>query len=165
MTWATYDGVMVSPSPAPSPTSGPAVRPEAAPLSHDGGRVGFLLSHGFTGSPASMVPWGQHLVAQGHTVRVPRLPGHGTTWQDMNRTRWQDWYRTLEVELASLRERCDHVVVGDVEGYVHLLNRETGAFAARDRAGSEAIAADPVPLGRGFVVQDMDGDITAYEVR
>ncbi len=59
----------------------------------------------------------------------------------------------------------DHVVVGDVEGYVHLLNRETGAFAARDRAGSEAITADPVPLGRGFVVQDLDGDITAYEVR
>lgn len=59
----------------------------------------------------------------------------------------------------------DHVVVGDLEGYVHLLNRETGAFAARDRAGSEAIAADPVPLGRGFVVQDLDGDITAYEVR
>ena len=26
-------------------------------------------------------------------------------------------------------------------------------------------AADPVPFGRGFVVQDMDGDITAYEVR
>ncbi|HAF53755.1 MAG TPA: outer membrane protein assembly factor BamB [Thauera sp.] len=59
----------------------------------------------------------------------------------------------------------DHVVVGDLEGYVHLLNRETGAFAARDRAGSEPIAADPVPLGRGFVVQDLDGDITAYEVR
>lgn len=59
----------------------------------------------------------------------------------------------------------DHVVVGDLEGYVHLLNRETGAFAVRERAGSEAIAADPVPLGRGFVVQDLDGDITAYEVR
>lgn len=59
----------------------------------------------------------------------------------------------------------DHVAVGDLDGYVHLLNRETGAFEARDRAGSEAIAADLVPLGRGFVVQDLDGDITAYEVR
>lgn len=59
----------------------------------------------------------------------------------------------------------DHVVVGDVEGYVHLLDRETGVFVARDRAGSEAIAADPVPLRRGFVVQGMDGDITAYDVR
>ena len=95
-----------------SPVSGTDVRPEAAPLSHDGGTVGFLLSHGFTGSPASMVPWGEHLVAQGHTVRVPRLPGHGTTWQDMNRTRWQDWYATVEADFLELRERCDHVVVG-----------------------------------------------------
>lgn len=59
----------------------------------------------------------------------------------------------------------DHVVVGDLEGYIHVLDRETGAFVARDRAGSEAIAADPVPLRRGFVVQDADGQITAYEVR
>ena len=59
----------------------------------------------------------------------------------------------------------DHVVVGDVQGYVHLLDRETGAFSARERAGSDAIAADPVPFGRGFVVQGMGGDITAYEVR
>ncbi len=103
---------MASTSPTSGPTSSPAVRPEAAPLSHDGGKVGFLLSHGFTGSPASMVPWGEHLVAQGHSVRVPRLPGHGTTWQDMNGTRWQDWYGTLEAELADLRDRCDHVVVG-----------------------------------------------------
>jgi outer membrane protein assembly factor BamB len=59
----------------------------------------------------------------------------------------------------------DHVVVGDVQGYIHLLDRETGAFSARERAGSDAIAADPVPFGRGFVVQGMGGDITAYEVR
>ncbi|MCK5890582.1 MAG: alpha/beta fold hydrolase [Aeromicrobium sp.] len=97
---------------SPTPASGTGVRPEAAPLSHDGGTLGFLLSHGFTGSPASMVPWGEHLVAQGHSVRVPRLPGHGTTWQDMNRTRWQDWYGTVEAAFLELRERCDHVVVG-----------------------------------------------------
>ncbi|MER2554276.1 MAG: outer membrane protein assembly factor BamB [Thauera sp.] len=59
----------------------------------------------------------------------------------------------------------DHVIVGDLEGYIHVLDRDTGAFAARDRAGSDPIAADPVPLRRGFVVQDADGEITAYEVR
>ena len=52
----------------------------------DGQRVGVLLVHGFTGSPASMVPWGEHLAAQGYAVVVPRLPGHGTTWQELNRT-------------------------------------------------------------------------------
>ena len=55
--------------------------------------------------------------------------------------------------------------VGDLEGYVHALARESGAFAARERAGSDPIAADPVPLRRGFVVQGAGGDITAYEVR
>jgi len=107
---------MASPSPASGSdaddTAQPTVRPDAAPFVHDGGGTGFLLSHGFTGSPASMRPWGEHLAAQGHTVRVPRLPGHGTTWQEMNTTRWEDWYATVEAELYELRQRCDRVVVG-----------------------------------------------------
>jgi carboxylesterase len=84
---------------------------DAAP-SDDGQRVGVLLSHGFTGSPASMVPWGRYLAEQGYAVAVPRLPGHGTTWQEMNRTRWQDWYAEVERSFEKLRANCDHVVVG-----------------------------------------------------
>jgi carboxylesterase len=93
-----------------APTS-PALVPGTEPFSADGGRTGVLLSHGFTGSPASMTPWGRRLAASGHTVRVPRLPGHGTTWQDMNTTRWQDWYGEVDTALTELRSRCDHVVV------------------------------------------------------
>ncbi|MGJ9411990.1 alpha/beta hydrolase [Aeromicrobium sp. CF4.19] len=89
-----------------------SIVPGAEPYSTEGGRTGVLLSHGFTGSPASMVPWGRALAAHGHTVRVPLLPGHGTTWQQMNTTRWQDWYDALEHELLDLRTQCDHVVVG-----------------------------------------------------
>ncbi len=88
------------------------VLPGAEPYAADGGRVGALLVHGFTGSPASMRPWGEHLAAAGLTVRVPRLPGHGTRWQDLNQTRWIDWYREAERGLEALRERCDAVVVG-----------------------------------------------------
>lgn len=83
----------------------------AEPLSIDAGRIGVLLSHGFTGSPASMVPWGKDLAARGYSVRVPRLPGHGTTWQEMNTTTWQDWYGELEAALSELRGQCDRVVV------------------------------------------------------
>ena len=88
------------------------VVPGAEPFSHDGGPVGVLLSHGFTGSPASMTPWGQYLADRGYTVRVPRLPGHGTTWQDMNRTRWDDWYATIDDALTELRGQCERVAVG-----------------------------------------------------
>jgi carboxylesterase len=89
-----------------------SVQPPAQPFAADGGRVGVLLSHGFTGSPASMRPWGEHLAERGFTVRVPRLPGHGTTWQELNRTTWQDWYAEAETALDELTARCEHVVVG-----------------------------------------------------
>lgn len=93
-----------------------SVRPGAEPYSHDGtgahGRTGVLLAHGFTGSPASMRPWAQFLADAGYTVRVPRLPGHGTTWQELNRTRWQDWYAAVDGAFRELHEQCDQVFVG-----------------------------------------------------
>lgn len=55
-----------------------------------------LLCHGFTSTPASMKVWADGLREAGHDVVVPRLPGHGTTWQELNRTGWQDWYATVE---------------------------------------------------------------------
>lgn len=77
----------------------------------DGGRIGVLLSHGFTGSPASMVPWGRDLAERGYTVSVPLLPGHGTSWKDMNKTGWEDWYGEVDRALTELRAKCDKVVV------------------------------------------------------
>jgi carboxylesterase len=78
----------------------------------DGQRVGVLLSHGFTGSPASMTPWGRYLAEQGYAVSVPRLPGHGTTWQDMSRTSYADYYAEIQREFEALKARVDKIVVG-----------------------------------------------------
>ncbi len=89
-----------------------SVRPGAEPFSHDGSDVGVLLSHGFTGSPIGMRPWAQRLADVGFTVRLPRLPGHGTTWQEMNRTTWEDWYAEVDRAFAELASRCRSVVVG-----------------------------------------------------
>lgn len=100
----------MSPAP-PAPADGDtaAVQPGAEPFAADGGPVGVLVLHGFTGSPQSVRPWAEHLAAAGLTVRAPRLPGHGTTWQDLGRTRWQDWYETAEQGLADLSGRCQQV--------------------------------------------------------
>ena len=86
--------------------------PGAEPFQHEGGPVGVLLCHGFTGSPQSLRPWGDHLAADGFSVACPRLPGHGTRWQDMNDTRWPDWYAEVDRGLAALRARCDEVFLG-----------------------------------------------------
>ncbi len=85
--------------------------PGAEPFDHDGGDVGVLLLHGFTGSPKSMRPWGEFLADAGLTVRVPRLPGHGTRWQDMNITTWQDWYAEADRSFREISARCATVFV------------------------------------------------------
>jgi len=86
--------------------------PGAEPFSADGGEVAFLLCHGFTGCPQSLRPWAEHLAAEGFTVALPRLPGHGTTWQEMNLTRWPDWLATVDAELRALRRSHRSVFVG-----------------------------------------------------
>ena len=83
----------------------------AEPFSTDGGEVGVLVCHGFTGSPQSLRPWAQALAAEGYSVRLPRLPGHGTTWQEMNRTQWEDWLACAESAFAELVRTCDRVFV------------------------------------------------------
>lgn len=81
-------------------------------LDATGRRIGVLLSHGFTGSPASIVPWGKYLAEQGFAVAVPLLPGHGTSWQDMTATRYVDYYAAIEAEFDRLKARTDVVIVG-----------------------------------------------------
>ncbi len=135
------------------------VKPGAEPFSHDGGPVGVLLCHGFTGSPASMRPWADHLVARGATVRLPRLPGHGTTWQEMQRTTWEDWYAEVERPLLELVERCEQVfVMGLSMGGTLTLrlaeqhsDRVTGIVLVNPSVQSENKALVALPLLRHVV--------------
>ncbi|GHG72061.1 alpha/beta hydrolase [Streptomyces griseocarneus] len=85
--------------------------PGAEPFRHEGGEVGVLVCHGFTGSPQSVRPWADYLAERGLTVSLPLLPGHGTRWQDMAITGWQDWYAEVDRELWRLRETCSRVFV------------------------------------------------------
>ncbi len=83
----------------------------AAPQDPDGRRVGVLLCHGFTSTPASMRPWAEHLAGRGYAVSVPLLPGHATTWQHLNRTTVDDWYSEAEHAFEKLLADNDQVYV------------------------------------------------------
>ncbi|MGY1435148.1 alpha/beta hydrolase [Streptomyces reniochalinae] len=89
----------------------PPILPGAEPYRRDGSATGVLLCHGFTGSPQSLRPWAEDLARHGLTVSLPLLPGHGTRWEDMAMTGWEDWYATVDRELRLLRERCETVFV------------------------------------------------------
>jgi len=53
---------------------------------------------------------GERLAAAGFTVSAPLMAGHGTSWCDLERTRWQDWYATVEKAFERLASRCRKVV-------------------------------------------------------
>lgn len=84
--------------------------PGAESFRHVGDDLGIVMLHGFTGSGVAIRPWAQFLADQGHTVIAPRLPGHGTRWQDLNRTSWTDWYTEAERAVAWLRPQCRTIV-------------------------------------------------------
>ena len=106
------------------------VLPGAEPFRHEGGEVGVLLCHGFTGSPQSLRPWADYLAERGLTVSLPLLPGHGTRWEDMQLTGWQDWYAEVDRELRDLRERCEPGLrLRPLDG------RRAGAAARREARG------------------------------
>ena len=87
------------------------ILPGAEPWSHDGGPLGALCIHGFTGSPSSMRPLARALAAAGFTVELPRLPGHGTTVADMMTTGWSDWTGAVSESYERLAARTERQVV------------------------------------------------------
>jgi outer membrane protein assembly factor BamB len=57
------------------------------------------------------------------------------------------------------------VAFGDLEGQVHFLGRDTGAFVGRIATDGTAIRSAPVPLGNGFLVQSSGGNLYAMATR
>jgi len=80
--------------------------------SADGGPLGVLLIHGYTGSVAETRPMGEYFAGKGWTVRCPLLSGHGTVPRDLTRIRWRTWANEVQATLQDLQSRCDTVFVG-----------------------------------------------------
>lgn len=88
-----------------------SVMPGCDPVSHRAGaRTGVVLLHGFTGNPSSMRGVADAMVTAGFDVELPRLPGHGTTIDDMQRTGWYDWFGECQRAIYELAARVDHIV-------------------------------------------------------
>ena len=152
-----------------------AVIEGAEQFSLPGGPVGALLVHGFTGSPQGLRALGEHLAGAGVTVEAPRLPGHGTTWQDLGSRRHEDWVGAVEEAYDRLAEQCEEIfVVGLSFGAALAVD-----FAARHPEGVSGVVLlssyihtkDPrrffAPAIR-FVIQSLPGvgnDIADPEMR
>lgn len=75
------------------------------------GPTGVLLVHGFTGSPDSMRPVGDFLADRGFGCFGVRLPGHGTTWEDLGTRTSDEWVDAVEVAYQRMKTEHDEVFV------------------------------------------------------
>lgn len=133
------------------PPSGAA---DEQPFAHDGGCVGVVLSHGFTGTPASMRPWADHLAAAGYTVRLPLLPGHGATWRETNRSRWPQWYAAVEQAYQEIAQRCEIVFAAGLSMGGALVTR-----LAEEHAGA---IAGLILVNPAYATQRFDAKFAPY---
>jgi carboxylesterase len=85
--------------------------PDSAGFTLSGGKIGVLVIHGFTGSPVTIRPWAEFLNKSGYTINAPCLPGHGSSWEELNQTTWQDWFAEVEKSYLDLQGKCDRVFI------------------------------------------------------
>ena len=162
-------------------TSHPPILEGAEPYRAEGDRRGALVLHGFTGCPQSMRPLAEAFAAAGYTVELPRLPGHGTTVEDMSRYGWSNWTAAAEQAYADLASRTDSIVVAglsmggslslylasrhpEIAGIV-LVNPvvESDDFTPLAEAAKALLAAgEPFIQGVGNDVADPDVNELAY---
>ncbi len=90
-----------------------AVIPGAEPLDLRAGNArAILLLHGFGDTPQTLAYLARHLHEQGFDVRVPLLPGHGRSIQDMDASSHTEWLDSARAELFAMRARYKWAAVG-----------------------------------------------------
>ena len=87
------------------------IMPGCEPFSSSGNSMGVLVLHGFTGNPYSMRPLAERCARAGYSVELPRLPGHGTSLEDLVPRRWPDFVEVALGAYDELAQRCDKVAV------------------------------------------------------
>jgi len=127
-----------------------------------GGDVGVLVVHGFTGNPSSLRDLATAAGDAGYTVELPRLPGHGTTVEEMADTRWEDWTSAAESVYIDLASRTTGVVVVGLS----MGGAITAWLATRhsEIAGIMCINALVHPIGEEVLAQASDALSSGIEL-
>ncbi|MCW8399524.1 alpha/beta fold hydrolase [Legionella sp. PATHC038] len=73
--------------------------------------VGVLLVHGYSGTPGEVSELAFQLAKSDITVAVPQLAGHCSSYRDLKKTSWQDWYASVKKAFDLLSQHCEKIFV------------------------------------------------------
>lgn len=131
------------------PTGPDGIVPGAQEIALAAGERAVLLLHGFGDTPQTLERLAHALHAQGWTVRVPLLPGHGRTLEAFHASRGADW--TAAARDAFERLRATHTSVAIVGLSMGGALATSLAAAVGDRAATLVLLApflEVAPRGR-----------------
>ena len=82
-------------------------------------KIGFYLIHGFSSTTYEMIPIMNFLKNKGFKVVANNLPGHGTTIEECNWVKYQDWLDYSKKHFAEMASSCDKTfIIGSSMGSV-----------------------------------------------
>lgn len=77
-------------------------------------RIGVVLVHSYLAVPEEVKALARYLRKRGMWVYAPRLPGHGTSSEDLAGRKYREWVEAVENGYVLMSTLCDRVVVGGV---------------------------------------------------
>ena len=101
-----------------------------------------LLLHGYTGTTVEMRPLGNYLHSLGYTVLCPRLPGHGTSVEDLKETVASQWVAAAKLGYAILAKQYSKIYVAGLSMGALLAI----VIAATEKVERAALLATPIFL-------------------
>ena len=101
-----------------------------------------LHLHGYTGTTSEMRPLGEYLHSLGYTVLCPRLPGHGTSVEDLKETVASQWVAAAKLGYAILAKKYQQIYVAGLSmgGLLAMV------IAATEKVEKAAFLATPIFL-------------------
>lgn len=136
--WITNHRVTIEDRDAARGADGVRIGYEERDLGPPDAAAAVLFVHGFVGATSNFADVPERLAAKGWRVRVMRLPGHGTSPRDYEKTTPEELTAAVREELAALRKR--HKRVGVVS---HSMGGTLSTLAVASEGGDALVLGAP----------------------
>lgn len=105
----------------------------------------------------------RQLSIDGNTIYLTDVKGHVYAVERVNGLEKWSQIALTNRQVTGPAVLDDYIVVGDFEGYLHWMNKETGNFVAQSHVDGSGIYATPTVSDNVLYVQSRDGDLEAIQ--